>query len=141
MNNLSAFAVSFCSSCILLGFLYMLCPAGSMEKSVKYVFCLCFLCCVLGCVTNLKSIDLSAFDTTSKSEIITDQSASITAERVFAQALTDKNIDFKKITVDTNKLSDGSITISRVTVYTCASAEQITQVIGSDGYEVNVINE
>ena len=161
MNNLSAFAVSFCSSCILLGFLYMLCPAGSMEKSVKYVFCLCFLCCVLGCVTNLKSIDLSAFDTTSKSEIITEQSASITVgslrrrvelqnsgefDKIFvmiadAQALTDKNIDFKKITVDTNKLSDGSITISRVTVYTCASAEQIIQAIGSDSYEVNVINE
>ena len=51
------------------------------------------------------------------------------------------NIDFKKITVDTNKLSDGSITISRVTVYTCASAEQIIQAIGSDSYEVNVINE
>lgn len=141
MSNLSVFITSFCSSCILLGFLYMLCPSGYMEKSVKYVFCLCFLCCVLGCVTNLKTIDFSAFKAASDTEIVTERGASVTAERVFAQTLADQNIDFKKITVDTNKLSNGSITISRVTVYSNASAEQVIKAIGSDSYEVNVINE
>lgn len=141
MNNLSVFMICFCSSCILLGFLYMLCPSGSMENSVKYVFCLCFLCCVVSCVTNLKSIDFSIFESASDTEIITEQSASVTAQKVFTQALVDQNINFKKITVDTNKLSDGSITISKVTVYTDASAEQIIKAIGSDSYEVDVVNE
>lgn len=141
MNNLSIFMISFCSSCILLGFLYMLCPEGSINSSVKYVFCLCFLCCVLSGITSLPKIDLTQFKTASDAQIITEQSAAATAQTVFARALIDQNINFTKITVDTNKLQNGSITISKVTVYTAASAEQINAAIGSDSYEVCVINE
>lgn len=141
MNSLSSFMISFCSASIILGFLYMICPSGSMTKSVKYVFCLCFLCCILSVVTNLPKINFDAFDLESNNEIITEQTAAATAQTVFSQALVENQINFKKITVDTNKLSDGSITISRVTVYTSATAEQINSVIGTGSYEVNVINE
>lgn len=141
MNSLSSFMISFCSASIILGFLYMICPSGSMTKSVKYVFCLCFLCCILSVFTNLPKINFDAFDLESNNEIITEQTAAATAQTVFSQALVENQINFKKITVDTNKLSDGSITISRVTVYTSATAEQINSVIGTGSYEVNVINE
>lgn len=141
MNNLSVFMICFCSSCIILGFLYMLCPSGSISQSVKYVFCLCFLCCVLSCVTGLPKVDFSAFDTADEYEVVTEQSAAATAQTVFAQALIDAGLNFRKITVDTNKLSNGSITISKVTVFTSATADQINAVIGSDSYEVSVINE
>ena len=140
MSNLSSFMISFCASCILLGFLYMLCPSGSMGESVKYVFCLCFLCCVLSCVTNIPKIDFSTFDS-AEPQLVTEQSAAVTAQTVFATALTDADINFTKITVDANKLQSGSITISRVTVYTAATAEQVIEVIGSDSYEVCVIND
>lgn len=141
MSNLSSFMISFCSSCILLGFLYMLCPDGSMSKSVKYVFCLCFLCCVLSTVIGMPKIDLGDFSQTSKSDTVTEQSAATTAQLIFTEALTRSNINFAKIEIDTNKLSDGSITISRVTVYSTVPADQIIAAIGSDSYEVCVINE
>ena len=50
-------------------------------------------------------------------------------------------INFKKINVYTNKLSDGSIVINRVEVYSTEEAGKITQAIDSDYYEVVVINE
>lgn len=141
MNGFSDFIIAFCSSCIFLGFIYMLCPEGSMTPSIKYVFCLCFLCCILSSVTNLKKFDFDDFSSAIKTETVTERSASVTAENVFAQALSSQNINFTKITVDTNKLSNESIIISKVTVYSDCDKEDIIAVIGSDSYEVCVVNE
>lgn len=141
MSGLSSFIISFCSGCILLGFLYMLCPSGNMSASVKYVFCLCFICCVIGSAFTLPSPNFSYFDKAQSGEILTEQNVSVTAEAVFGEALRDSNINFRKITVDTNKTEDGSIIISKVTVYSGADEEEIIQAIGSDSYEVCVLNE
>lgn len=141
MQALNSFIISFCSSCVLLGFLYMLCPSGSMSASVKYVFCLCFVCCVIGSSIAISKPDFSWFEKSNTSEILTEQNSAVTAQAVFSEALRGQNIDFRKITVNTNKLSDGSIIISRVTVYTDESADIINQAIGSDSYEVYIINE
>ena len=141
MEGLNSFIISFCSSCILLGFLYMLCPSGNMSASVKYVFCLCFVCCVIGTVIALPKPDFTYFDKGSTIEILTDQNTSTTAEVVFGEALRQQNINFRKIVVDTNKMKDGSIIISKVTVYSVEDESKIIQVIGSDSYEVCVLNE
>lgn len=141
MNNFSAFIISFCVSCILLGFLYILCPSGSMAKSVKYVFCLCFVCCVICTVVAIPKPDFSYFESTDTNEIVTEQNVAVTAQSIFAEALCQAGINFKKITVDTNKLNDGSIVISKVTVHTRESPQSINEAIGSDSYEVDVINE
>lgn len=141
MQGLNSFIVSFCSGCILLGFLYMLCPSGSMSKSVKYIFCLCFLCCIVGASTAVQIPQISQFNTTDQGEILTEQNAAAVAQSVFSEALSSGDINFRKILVDTNKTDNGSIIISRVTVYTDVSADIISQAIGSDSYEVCVINE
>ena len=85
--------------------------------------------------------DFHAFNSDSDTEIVTEESAAVTAQMIFTQALSDADINFRKIEVETNKLTDGSITISRVTVYTNESYENITAIIGSDSYEVVIINE
>lgn len=141
MEGLNSFIISFCSSCILLGFLYMLCPSGSMGASVKYVFCLCFVCCIIGAVLAIPKPDFSYFDKGDTSEILTEQNTAVTAEAVFGEALRQQNINFRKIVVDTNKMRDESIIISKVTVYSGEDAEKIIQAIGSDSYEVCVLNE
>ena len=141
MSGINSFIVSFCGGCILLGVLYMLCPTGNMSKSVIYVFCLCFVCMVVGAALSIKPPDLSMFDDIKYTEILTEQNVAVTAQTVFGEALTQKSINFRKITVDTNKISDGSIVINRVTVYTDEPQQKVTQVIGSDSYEVVVINE
>lgn len=141
MGNFSSFMISFSSSCLLLGFLYMLCPSSNMKSPVKYVFGLCFLCCILNCVTDISKWDIGDLKWSSSSEIITEQNAEVTSLSIFEQALKAADIKFTKISVDTNKLRDGSITINRVTVYTAASFDEVVATIGSDSYEVIVINE
>ena len=141
MSGINSFIISFCSSCILLGFLYMLCPSGNMSAPVKYVFCLCFVCCVVGTAISIKPPDFTMFEKTQNTNILTEQNVAATAQAVFCEALTNQSINFRKITVDTNKLSDGSIIISKITVYTNESSQKVTQAIGSNSYEVVVINE
>ncbi|MBE6810286.1 MAG: hypothetical protein E7521_04420 [Ruminococcaceae bacterium] len=141
MNGINSFIIGFSSSCILLGFLYMLCPSGNMSASVKYIFCLCFVCCIVGSALSIKQPDFSMIEKAQNAEIITEQNASVTAQMIFSEALTQKNINFRKITVDTNKLADGSIVISRITVYTSEPPQKVLEVIKSDSYEVIVINE
>lgn len=141
MNTITSFIVSFCGSCILLGFLYMLCPSGSMSASVKYVFCLCFICCVIGSAFSIPNPDFETFDDVKSQDILTEQNVSVTAQTVFGEALKAENINFRKIEVDTNKLGDGSIVIIRVTVYTDQTAQKILDAIGSESYEVVVVNE
>lgn len=142
MSNFSSFLLSFCTSCILLGFLYMLCPSGSMSKSVKYVFCLCFLCSILACASGISKTGLIEFNVDIQPQAaVNEQLSATTAQSVFETALESSGIDFRKITVDTDKLQDGSIIISKVTVYTAADIESVIQAIGSDDYEVVVVGE
>lgn len=141
MDGFSSFVVNFCTSCVLFGLLYILCPAGSTKLSVKYIFCMCFVCCVIGSATALQPLDFSQFDTSGDNEILTEQNAAVTAQMVFCETLSQQEINFRKITVDTNKLQDGSIVINKVTVYTNENESRILAAIGSDGYEVSVVNE
>lgn len=141
MSGINAFITSFCTSCILLGFLYLLCPAGNMSSSVKYIFCLCFVCCVVSNVIAIPKPDFTVFDKNRNIEILTEQNTAVTAQTVFAEALLSENVKFRKITVNTNKLNDGSIIINKVTVYTDEPPQRVIEVIGSNDYEVDVINE
>ena len=141
MSGINSFIISFCSSCILLGFLYMLCPSGSISGSVKYVFCLCFVCCVLGGAVSVKMPNFSTQSSKNNTAILTEEKVATTAQMVFSEALIQQNINFRKITVDTNKLPNGSITISRISIYTNEPTQKINEILGSKNYEVLVINE
>lgn len=141
MASINQFIISFCTGCVLLGFLYMLCPSGNMSASVKYVFCLCFVCCVIGAAFSMTSPDFSEFDSFETSDLLTEQNTAITAQSVFSEALRQQNISFRKITVNTNETSDGSIFISKVTVFTSEPEQNVLAVLQSDNYEVVVINE
>ena len=141
MQALNTFIIGFCVSCIALGFLYFLCPAGSMNASVKYVFCLCFVCCILASVMDLPKIELSFFEQNQNLQILTEENTATTAQLIFGEALNKQNINFKKITVETNKLADNSIGITKVTVYTDELPNKVYEVLDSKNYEVVVINE
>ncbi len=141
MMGINHFIISFCTGCVLLGFLYMLCPSGNMSAPVKYVFCLCFVCCVIGTALSIPSPDFSEFEKIGNTDILTEQNTAVTAQSVFGEALRQQNISFRKITVNTNKLHDGSIFISKVTVYTSEPTQNVLAVLDSDSYEVVVINE
>lgn len=141
MNGLVTFITSFCVSCIVFGFLFILCPSGSMSSSVKYIFGLCFVCCVIASVATIQKPDFSFFEKSSSKEILTEQNTAVTAQMIFGETLRQQNINFTKVQVKTNKLSDGSIVIEQVTVYSDDDFSKIIQAIGSDSYEVCIINE
>lgn len=141
MREINSFIISFCGASILLGFLYMLCPNGNMSASVKYIFCLCFVCCVVATATSIPTPSFSAFDKKQNVDILTEQKTAVTAQAIFCEALRRSDINFRKITVDTNKLNNGSIIISKITVYTTEPQQRVREVLDSDSYEVVVINE
>ena len=141
MQIFSSFITGFCVSCVLIGALYMLCPSGSMANSVKYVFCLCFVCCVLGVAIAMPKINFSYFEMRENKEILTEENTVFYAKEVFSEALFKQNINFRKIDVFTNKNKDGGIIIDRVVVYSNDDETEIKQTIDSEHYEVVVINE
>ena len=141
MGEINSFILSFCVACTLLGLLYILCPSGNMSASVRYVFCLCFVCCVVGSAISIPSPDFSMFNKPNTTNILTEQNVAVTAQTIFCEALRKKNINFRKIVVDTNKLEDDSIIISKITVYTSESPQVIMDTLDSDGYEVVIIDE
>ena len=140
MSGFLSFITGFCSVCILIGMLYMLIPEGTMSGSVKYVFSLCFLCCILSGTVGMSRINADEFDFSTQQAYVNEDMAARTAEQIFSRALESRNIDFTKIRVITDKTDDGGISIIKVIVYTSAPSEEILKVISSDDYEVKVIN-
>lgn len=140
MSAFSSFIISVSAACVLLSALYILCPEGKLKAPIKYTFALTLLCCVcsLGSIGNKIDIDFSISD---KYTGVSVAAAEVTAENIFRSALGEEKIEFKKIEVLADKLQDGSISITSVTVYSPEPYEKIVSVIGSDAYEVVVLNE
>ncbi len=139
MSAFGGFVVSFCTVCIVTAALNILCPAGTFEKSIKYILALAFLLCVLSALPVLKNINFN-YSQNSVSALNTDTSARA-AEIHFAAALEKEGISFSKIKVYTDNLSDGSIFITRVVIYSDSSVEQIQNVLceGECDYKLEVI--
>lgn len=141
MTALKGFISVFCTLCCTLGGLFILSPKGSFEKPVRYVFALTVLLCTLTSIISLTKLDLNL--NTQEFEISDiSQFSKGTAEAVFKTALVKENVTFKKIEVITDKLENGSINITKVTVFSDEDPEKIKEIISPDGtLEVEVINE
>ena len=139
MSEISSFIISVSAASVLLSAVYILCPEGKLKAPLKYTFSLVFLCCVcaLSSIGRATDIDL----TLKPADSVDKAHAESVAHSIFASALKDEDIEFKKIEVLSDKLPDGSISISKVTVWTRENSQKITDVIGSDAYEVVVKNE
>lgn len=133
MNALTSFTISFCTVCIVVAALTVLCPDGTFNKSIKYILALVFLLCLLSVIPVFKNIELNY-----KQNSVLAQSTDISARAAeihFAETLKNAGIPFSKIKVYTDNLSDGSILITRVVIYSDSSVEQIQNVLCFDQYE------
>lgn len=141
MNGLIGFVTAFCSVCIILGGLSLLIPSGKFEGPIKYIFGLIFILCIISAFLPLKKIntDLEIFKSQTEINNLNEKSA----EMNLRLALLNSNINFSKITVCTDKLSDGSITINKVIVFSRHSPESIRAALGGKGaqYDIEVIYE
>ncbi len=136
------FFISFCTGCILIGALCILCPDGNISKPVKYVFSLIFLIIIISAANiPFKQIDFSAFSPATS--INTEQMEINSAKYVFSHALTSAEINFSRIDIFTDKSDDDSIIITKVAIATDHPREQVIKALGilAENREVEVINE
>lgn len=141
MNGFYSFILAFCTVCVVLGGLSVIIPSGSFAKPLQYIFCLVFICVIIGSVF---SIDKVNFNIVSGSEetTVSENGAEMLARQTFEEALRRAGIKFEKIKVFTDKSESGGIFITEVVVYSHESFSKINEIISSDGaYEVRVINE
>lgn len=143
MNWFYSFITSLCAAGICFGALYIICPSGKMAKSVKYIFSLCFLLIIITTAgVTVKKADFD-FDFSAEAQIDTEKTKIATAEYVYGLALKNAGIEFSRITVFTDNLPDGSISISKVLIYSDCDRQRIITALGqaAENFEVEVINE
>ena len=143
MNYLSGFLTAVCASAVFIGALYMICPEGSMNKSVTYLLGLVFILCVTAASgVTVKNADFTIPSVT-VSEAGTEEGLKNAAEFVYKSSLKSSGIDFKEITVCTNNLGESRINISKIRIVSDAPKEKIIAALGEAAktYEVEIVNE
>ncbi len=140
MDGLRDFVSAFCVACVFTGGMGILCPKGSMSRSVRYALSLFMLCAVIGGAVGFKGFELSLPDSPAVSVNFGEQNIAA-AEETFRAALERAGINFSGIEVCTDKTENGGISIIEVIVYSSEDYERIAEVIGGDSYSVRVKNE
>ncbi|MBE6733588.1 MAG: hypothetical protein E7561_06305 [Ruminococcaceae bacterium] len=143
MSTFFDFIGVFCSAAMLFGGIFLLKPSGNTSKAVKYVFALIFLCIVISALLNIKIDEISIDNKKIEQSINTASLSKDFLKLTFEEVLRGQDINFNKITVCTNKTENGSITISKVTVYSKDSPEKIIAALGGNNaeYEIEVLYE
>ena len=143
MSGIGEFITVFSSFSLLFGGIYMLKPAGNTAKTVKYVFGLIFIAIILSAILNIKLDDFKDFKTDKEITVSTENLEKEVIRLTFVEALRSQNIKFTEITVCTNKNADGSISISKVVVFSDESKEAIIKALSFPDaeYEIEVCYE
>lgn len=143
MNVLREVITAFCAASIFIGALYIICPDGVMNKSVKYILSLIFLITIVTATgITVKKADFN-FNIPEYNEANAEPLDVAAAEYAYAYALQAADINFSKITVCTDKTQNGSIVINKVIICSTCEKSQILQALGevSTNFEVEIINE
>ena len=143
MNFFSSFTAAFCSACVFIGALYMLCPEGAVSKSLKYILGLVFIISVVSAA----AIAVGKWDFEMPENQV-DYSGSTSlqvsaAEYVYEYVLKEADIDFSKITVCTDNSENGSININKVIIYTDCQKSRVLAALSevAENTEVEIIND
>lgn len=143
MNWLTSVIASFCASSVFLGALFILCPKGNISASVKYVLSLVFLVSVISAAgIGVKKADFS-LNAFSSQQISANNFEDLNIKLAFEEILRKNGISFKEITVLTDKLTNGGISINKVIIRSDCEKEKIIAALGEEikMIEVEVINE
>lgn len=142
MGGLLSFAVAFSAGCVFIGALLMICPDGVMAKPVKYILSLVFLLIIIASASGIGGLDFKIPET-GDTEAIENDIQVTAAQYVYARALNSAGVNFEKITVCTDKSSDGSIVISKVIIVSDGEPQRIIEAldVAAKSYEVEIINE
>lgn len=143
MSGLFSFLTSVCAACIFIGALQMLLPESGVSKTISYVLSLVFLVSVISAAgITVKSWDFK-FSSSASCEIDSEELQISSAKYVYATALTSAGINFEEITLYTDKLPDGSISINKISIRSDAEADKINRALSevAKNIEVETVNE
>lgn len=143
MSYVSSFLVSFCAAAVFIGALYMLCPDGAMNKSIKYLLSLVFLLSVIsvaGITVKNAGPDISFSPPEASNTAELELSS---ARYVYSYALSSSGIEFSEIEIFTDKTEDGSISINKVIIHSGCERQKIIDALGeaTKNIEVEVIDD
>ena len=139
MREFTSFAISFCGVLIAAAGIYMLLPEGKMSKAVKYIVVLTLLSALIGLFSVNFSIRFPKIE--SEFKVQDEYRDEKVIKAVFESALKMNNIEFEKIIIFTDKNEEGSITITKVQIYSSEEEQKIISAVGnSKEYDVEVIN-
>ena len=143
MSWFKSFITAFCTAGICFGALFIICPSGKMERSVKYVLSLCFLVIIIAVAgVGIKNADFD-FDYSFESALENQNLKDDIAVSVFETALENAGINFKEIFIFTDNDSNVGISCNKIKIITDCSTERVVSALGGeiDGFEVEVVNE
>lgn len=144
METLKQILIGFSAAAVFIGALTQLYPSGNIQKSVKYAVSLLFLCI---CVTLFSAVMKVKIDVELPS--VEADTASVTAaadlqaEYLCKTLLSENEISYKKVAIDTNIDENGSIYINSITVYTDCEENKVREILEKtvDADVVTVIYE
>ena len=143
MSGLFSWLAAICAACIFIGALQMLCPTGTVSKSVSFLLSLVFLVSVISAAgITVKKADFSLqLPTAANADTTALDTAA--ARYVYAYALEKAGIDFKEIKLYTDKLPDNSISISKILIRSDCEADKIITALSevAKNIEVEILNE
>ena len=140
MKQIILFISGFCVSGVLFGALYLLIPEGTFKKPLKYVFGVCFICCIIAFFPSSPDFDYSA-ELAEETSAINDTAVLYAARLTVQTALEKAGIQYRDVRVSAVKDVDGGITGLEVTVVSDEPPQRITAVVQSENIKVSVINE
>lgn len=143
MSSIKGIVLGLCAASLVLGATYMLRPTrAATEKSIRFAFAVIFLSIMVVSVSTLVKKDFS-FNSMQSEGMHLDSAEGIIqvqAEYLSSEVLRQQGIDFKKISVLTDKSESGDIFIKRITVVSGEDPQSIrkhiTRVIETNGVEV-----
>lgn len=143
MSWFNSVVTAVCAAGICFGAIFIICPNGKMERSVKYVLSLCFLLIIItiaGVGVKVSDFQLDFENTVSVDARELEIAA---AQYTIELALKNAGIDFREISVSTDNLSTGGISCTKVKIYTDCDKQRIVNALGGErkDFEVEVINE
>lgn len=143
MNYITSLLTSLCACLILIGVLFIICPDGVMSKSVKYILSLIFLISVISVAGIGVSDQGKSFDFKTEASVDSSDFEIQNARLVYMETLKKSGLEFKEITVLTDKSEDGSIVINKIIVNSFCEKEKIINALSeiAKTAEVEVIDE
>ncbi len=142
MSGLTQTVFGICAALVFMGAVQIISPQKSMKKSVNFILGIVFVLSLITPALGLKGASLD-FKLPEAGDENTNRLSDYTAEYLVREMLDSAGIKYENLSVTTDILEDNRISITKVTLTSANTKEQITdalkEIVEKD--RVEVLNE